>query len=86
VLDDGNVIKLDDGSLWEVGSEMIPVRFDPQRGRGQDGEHTARGGQLKTLCVVSCWALTPTMDVSAGALAAVKAAGGISALTPIICP
>jgi len=32
---------------------MISVTFDPQRGRGQDGEHTARGGQLKRLrCVV----------------------------------
>jgi hypothetical protein len=65
---------------------MISVTFDPQRGRGQDGEHTARGGQLKKLCVMSCWALTPIRDVSAGALAAAKVAVGISALTPSICP
>jgi hypothetical protein len=65
---------------------MISVTFDPQRGRGQDGEHTARAGQLKRLCVVSCWPLMPTRDVSAGALAAAVTAVGVSALTPIICP
>ena len=41
--------------------------------------------QLK-LCVMSSWALTPTREMSAGALAAAKAAVGLSALTPSICP